>query len=143
MILKRGFTLIELLVVVAIAAFILSFVFVSVRDAKAKSRDVRREQDIKQLQSALGIYNINSRQFPICARSAINGASDCLSAALLGSGAVNVLPTDPLGGGTGECLAGGVFVYCYESDGGNYTLHHNLETNSIPGKSAGWQQTKP
>ena len=140
---KNGFTIIELLVVVAIATLILSFVFVSVREAKARSRDARREQDIKQLQNSLGIYHINRRQFPVCSLGAINSSSDCLSLAIFADNVANVLSLDPLGGGTGECLAAGVFVYCYESNGNDYTLHYNLETNSIPGKSTGWQKIGP
>lgn len=140
---NTGFTLVELLVVVAIAAFILSFVFVSLRDAKARGRDARREEDIKQLQNSLNIYHVNRRQFPACELGAINGADDCLSQAFFGDGVVNALPVDPLGGGTGECMLGGVFVYCYESNGGEYTLHYNLETDSIPGKLFGWQEVGP
>lgn len=138
-----GFTLIELVVVVAIAFFILSLVFVLMRDAKTRSRDARREEDVKQIQNSLGVYQINRRQFPSCSLGVINGASDCLSQALFDEGAVGAVAIDPLGGGSGTCLAGGSYVYCYESGGLDYTLHYNLETDSIPGKSAGWQQVKP
>ena len=139
----NGFTLIELLVVVALAAFILSIVFVSLREARARGRDARREEDIKQIQNALDIYNINRRQFPVCALSVINGSADCVSQTLLADNAVNAVAIDPLHGGVGVCLAEKSFIYCYESDGSSYTLHYNLETNTIPGKSAGWRQVKP
>jgi len=141
---KYGFTIVELLVVVAIATFILSVVFVFLRDAKTRGRDARREEDIKQLQNALSIYNINRRQFPVCALDAINGSDDCLSQALLADESITAVPPDPLGGSAGTCLGAGSHVYCYESaDGFDYTLHYNLETDSVAGKSAGWQSVRP
>ena len=141
---KNGFTIIELLVVLAIAVLILSIVFVSVRSAKAKGRDARREEDIKQLQNALNIYNVNSRVFPACALGVITGESDCLSLALKSDNIVGSVSTDPLGGGTGVCLDAASHVYCYESANGlTYTLRYNLETDTIPGKSSGWQQVNP
>ncbi len=141
---KRGFTVIELLVVIAMASFILSLVFVFFSDAKVRGRDARREEDVKQLQHALDLYNINRRQFPVCVLGAITGSSDCLSQALLGDNVINAVASDPLGGGTGTCLAQNSHVYCYESsNGSDYVLHYNLETDTIPGKSSGWQQVRP
>lgn len=142
---KKGFTIVELLVVIAIASFILSIVFVSVRDAKARGRDARREEDIKQIQNMLDIYHVNNRQYPACSLGVINGATDCLSLALIGEGIVSaVVASDPLHGSAGTCLADASHVYCYESASSeNYILHYNLETDTIPGKSAGWQATSP
>lgn len=142
---KSGFTTAELLVVLAIAVFILSIVFISFRDARANSRDARREEDIKQLQNALDIYHVNSRRFPICELSVINGSSDCLSQALKAEDTVGAVSTDPLGAGSGICLDAASHVYCYESapDGSIYTLRYNLETESIPGKVAGWREARP
>src|SRR3989344_839722 len=128
---QSGFTIIELLVVVAIAAFILSIVSVSFRDAKTRGRDARREEDLKQIQNSLNIYQVNRRQFPVCPLTVINGSSDCVSQAILGDNVANSLSTDPLHGGVGVCSAEGSYVYCYESDGSDYTLHYNLETNTI------------
>ncbi|OGZ29139.1 MAG: hypothetical protein A2931_04455 [Candidatus Niyogibacteria bacterium RIFCSPLOWO2_01_FULL_45_48] len=141
---KYGFTIVELLVVIAIAAFILSAVFVFLRDAKTRGRDARREEEIKQLQNALNVYNVNRRQFPVCALNVINSSDDCLSQALLADEATAAVPQDPLGGYAGTCLGAGSHVYCYESaDGSDYTLYYNLETDSVSGKSAGWQSVRP
>ncbi|MEK7566814.1 MAG: type II secretion system protein [Patescibacteria group bacterium] len=139
---RQGFTIIELLVVVTIAVFILSMVSISFRDAKARGRDARREEDLKQIQNALNIYQINRRQFPVCPLTVLDGSSDCLAQALLGDNVTNVLSIDPLHGGTGTCSAGGSYVYCYESDGSDYILRYNLETDTIIGKSAGWHEVK-
>lgn len=142
---KKGFTIIELLVVLAIIAMLSSFIFVMLKGAQAKNRDARREEDIKQVQNALGLYAVNAHRFPVCATQAvINGATDCLSQVLVASGAISGLPTDPLGRASGACGEPGSFVYCYQSpDGFSYTLRYALETDTIPGKSAGWQSVSP
>ena len=66
-------------------------------------------------------------------------------ATLINEGVVSSsLAVDPLGGGSGVCLAAGSYVYCYESDSPEaYTLHYYLETDSILGKSPGWQEASP
>lgn len=134
----------EVLIVTAIAAMILSGVFIYIRDAKAKSRDAQREHDIKQIQNALSMYVVNQGIFPVCELTVIDGTSDCLSSVLVGELLMPAVPTDPLHGSTGVCGADGSYVYCYQSlDGSTYSLQYNLETNSIPGKPAGWQQVGP
>ncbi len=145
---NSGFTLLEMLVVTALAAMILSFVFVSIRSAKQKSRDTRREADVKQLQSILSIYVTNRGLYPVCAtETIINGASDCFSSLLILSDAVqsNKLSTDPLASATGVCGAAGSYVYCYQSinNATSYIIRYSLETDSISGKSAGWQNVSP
>ncbi|MDP3784952.1 MAG: type II secretion system protein [bacterium] len=142
---KKGFTLIELLVVIAVIAMIISFIFVSAQTAKAKNRDARREEDMKQIQNALTLHETNARRFPLCnTEVVIEGTTDCLSQVLVASGAILGVPTDPLGKSQGICGQVSSFVYCYQStDGFSYTLRYALETNSIPGKSAGWQSVNP
>lgn len=137
--------MVELIVVLAIAVFILSIAFISFRGTRMNSRDARREEDIKQLQNALDIYHVNSRRFPICELGVINGSSDCLSAELRADDTVGAVSTDPLGGSSDACLEPTSHVYCYESasDGSVYTLHYNLETESIPGKASGWREARP
>lgn len=136
-----GFTIIELLVVVAIAAMILSIVFIFLQGVRTKSRDTRREQDIKQLQTALNLYEVNHRRFPIC--DPIDLIDQCLIP-LVTEGVIPVLPTDPFHGSTGVCEAEGSHVYCYKSArGSSYDLYYNLETDTILGKSAGWQKVGP
>lgn len=139
---KSGFTLLEVLVVVAIAGMIMSFVMSSMTKAKQKSRDSRREQDMKQFQNALSLYVSNTGLYPICASEVIiNGTTDCLSVALLTAQAMQGrVPVDPLRGATGTCGAAGSYVYCYQSANGfTYAIRYALETNEILGKSAGWQ----
>jgi len=143
---KPGFTLLEVLIVTAIIALIASFVVVNITSTKQKSRDVRREQDIKQIQNALNIYATNKGLYPACGGGGdyiiIDGTSDCLSSALIGNGSIDKLPTDPLRGSNGSCDNAGDYVYCYLSNGSAYIIHYALEGNTIPGKSPGWQAVK-
>jgi type II secretion system protein G len=60
----KGFTLIELLVVIAIIGLLASIVMVSLSGAKAKSRDARRQADIKNIQLALAIYYNDNGMYP-------------------------------------------------------------------------------
>jgi len=144
---EYGFTLLEMLVVVAIMAMLMSFTMASMRAAKQKNRDARREQDIKELQNALGLYATNTGLYPICASEVIIGSAGgaCLSDALMSSQATQgKVPTDPLGLTTGTCGTAGSYVYCYQSANGfTYTIRYVLETNTISGKSAGLQTAKP
>lgn len=141
---KSGFTLIEMLVVTALAAMILSVVFITVSNTKAKSRDARREHDIKEIQNALNLYQVNHRSFPQCGLTVINGSNDCLSAELVQDGAMMGVPIDPLRGSNGTCGDNQSYVYCYESnDGVGYEIRYHLETDSIPKKSKGWQTVGP
>lgn len=141
----RGFTILEILVVLAIAAMILSFTLFGYRDLKAKSRDSTREHDIKQIRNALDLYVNNTGNFPSCQGEAVIGSDLCLSDALLGVGVIPTLPVDPLGKISGICGSPNSYVYCYQTleDGFSYQIRYNLETDSILGKSKGWQAVSP
>lgn len=145
---KKGFTVIELLVVIAIIAMISSFAFTSLKSTRAKARDVRREEDIKQVQTALDLYAVTYRRFPDCGTDQViigSPGDACLSIALINAGAISGLPGDPVGGGSGtisDCgVTAGMFIYCYLSvnEGASYEITYNLETGNIPGKLQGWQ----
>ncbi|MBP7770824.1 MAG: prepilin-type N-terminal cleavage/methylation domain-containing protein [Candidatus Pacebacteria bacterium] len=60
----KGFTLIELLVVIAIIGILASIVMVSLSGAKEKSRDARRQADIKSIQLALSLYYSDNGMYP-------------------------------------------------------------------------------
>lgn len=145
-----GFTIIELLVVAVIIAMIASVAFTFMQNARSRSRDARREEDMKQIQTALDLYTVTYRHFPDCGSSAIIiGSSEdgCLSLALIGAGAISGLPQDPLGRANGDATGCGTnlgqFTYCYTSLGGgaSYQLNYQLETDTIQGKSKGWQSS--
>ncbi|MFC1751628.1 hypothetical protein ACFLY5_00595 [Patescibacteria group bacterium] len=129
----------EILVVVAIIAMIISFIIALSGDSRAQKRDARREQDIKQLQNALGLYESNNQLYPVCPRGVIDGSTDCLSKELIVATFMVGVPSDPLGGSDGICGGTDSFVYCYTSDGVVYTIEYALETDTVSGKSSGWQ----
>ncbi len=54
---KKGFTLIELLVVIAIIGLLSTIAVVSLNSARQKGRDAKRVADIRQIQTALELYN--------------------------------------------------------------------------------------
>ena len=63
---KNGFTLLELLVVIGIIGVLVSLAAVSYSSAQRKSRDSRRQGDMKSIQSALEVsYSENSYVYPI------------------------------------------------------------------------------
>lgn len=53
---RDGFTLLELLVVIGIIAVLVSLATVAYSSAQRKSRDSRRQADMKAIQSALEVY---------------------------------------------------------------------------------------
>lgn len=142
---KRGFTLIELLVALGIMALIAAISFVFLSPSAAKGRDARREADIKSIQGALNLYINQKGGYPVCAaETVIDGSNDCLSSVLLSEGTIQSVPLDPKYIGTSACGGANSFVYCYQSsDGISYTIRYQLETDSVPQKSAGWQIINP
>jgi len=147
---RAGFTIVELLVVVSIIG-ILAAVGVSLfSEPRAKSRDARRESDIKELRKGLSLYSNDYGAYPICDLVALDGSTDCLSKALRDAGAMSATPRDPRNN-NGTCLTNNAFAYCYESNnnGTNYSLYYRIETSSIKpsglplADSPGWYVINP
>lgn len=134
---RSGFTIIELLVVIAIMALLTAVAFALFSNARAKSRDSKREVDAKSLQDILALYVTNTRVYPITDASGVYlDGTDAVSIALVAAGAAPSIPRDPLNTGS--------YRYHYLSiDGTTYTITYYLETNTVPGKSAGQQQAGP
>lgn len=132
---KKGFTLVELLVVVAIIAILISIVVANIRSAKEKARDDRRMSDMRTLQNALGLYQINKGQYPIY-DGLITGIidSDVMSTALIGEMVIKTIPLDPI-----NKEAGGIsYIYSYKSENGStHEIKFCLETNTIQGYTKG------
>ena len=127
----RGFTLIELLVVIAIIGILSSVVLASLNSARAKSRDARRQSDIKQLQLALELYyDANGQTYPI-RTSVATGLEANVAAGLAGvvgtgngSAAVSptyisTIPDDP--------QTAGAYYYLSDASGSTYCIGANLE----------------
>jgi len=116
----RGFTLIELLVVIAIIAILASIILASLNSARTKSRDARRVADLKELQLALELYNNDNSQYPPAGAGVYTAQLVSSLSALVSSGYISVLSTDPVGGGS----INGANAYTYQplySSGGTFS----------------------
>ena len=132
---KDGFTIIELLVVVAIIGMLSSLILLQIQEARAKARDVQREQDIKNIQSSMALYVVNNQTYPVTNAIALDG-TDPVSQELINKESMPKIPLDPFNRDN--------YVYTYASaDGSTYTLTYYLETDTVPGKSAGQQIATP
>lgn len=156
MIMRRGFTLIELLVVISIISLLSSIVLGSINEARAKTRDAKRIQDILQVQKALELYaadhdghyppdplgkpDVDGNPFP--------GVScwECLNVPTWGSWIydinrlfdlnpyIKIRPCDPLStvNGNGSCVSSATTFrgYMYKSDsklhGDSYAADYRL-----------------
>lgn len=103
---KKGFTLIELLVAITIAAIIATVGLTSYTKAQEKSRDARRKNDIRSLQTALELYYQRNSAYPAN-----------ISSATLTTTYINKVPTDPKTGS----------AYFYSSSATSYKLCARLE----------------
>ncbi|MFH1780388.1 MAG: type II secretion system protein [Candidatus Nealsonbacteria bacterium] len=119
---KKGFTLIELLVVIAIIGILSSVVLVSMQGARAKARDARRLQDMKQIVTALQLYFNKYERYPsISGDGCCDGwdqgpcGTDVFIGALTTEGFLKT-PVDPSGGTGTDCY--GYNYYRYSA--GNY-----------------------
>lgn len=134
---KSGFTLVELLVVISIIALLSSVVFASINSARAKARDARRAEDMRQIFIALNFFYDQNGCLPLTSGSACPGtgaysepnagAWDYSSQGgfmqfLSNSGFLSRVPTDPVNNMTGDAAPSGSFAYryyCYDSSNPN------------------------
>lgn len=132
--LRKAFTLIELLIVIAIIGILATLIFVNVNLARKKARDAKRLADLKNLQTAVEMYNQDSSTgaFPITTGSTATSATwwgNCSSTGItqkstwivgLAPTYISSLPSDPLS--TNRC-------YSYASNGTDYKIVATLEND--------------
>jgi len=129
---KKGFTLIELLIVIAIIGLLSTIVMVSLNRARAKARDVRRIEDLKQLQKAVEMYYDNNGAYPQPCRGYGLWSSHCPDYGNCDTNYImnivpayiSVLPIDPR---WDESFRG----YLYYSDNVNYMILAHFTTETI------------
>ena len=164
---SQGFTLIELLVVVAIIGLLASIAVVALQSARGEARDTKRIADMKQIYTALQIYNDKYGEFPTdisngllnCGgpppmgwiRSGYTGNGENFLAELELDGIMTQVPVDPI-----KKDIPGIPDYCYgyfrfgagyngcDATRGNYfvLMIKDLETWDGPGPhptSPGWR----
>jgi len=118
---KSGFTLIELLVVIAIIGVLATIVLVSLNTARKKSRDVRRESDLRQMNLALEMFFDDYGCYPDEGTNAALDSTDACNGNSFGTNYLNAIPTDPKDGS----------AYTYESD----TTTYCIDTVQLESKS--------
>jgi prepilin-type N-terminal cleavage/methylation domain-containing protein len=132
---KRGFTLIELLVVISIIGLLSTIAMTSLNSARVKARDAKRAADIRQIITALNLYQDQYGCLPITAGSGCPGAGgysesnagswDYSSQGgfltfLQTSGIMPKVPVDPINNTTGDGTPAGSTAYryyCYSGGG--------------------------
>ena len=120
---KRGFTLIELLVVIAVIGILASVILASLNSARAKARDTRRMEDLRQIVLALELYYDSNGFYPQtdCGWDC-NGyrysdnATSWAALALDLAPYISKLSTDPLNTGGAPWAVGG-YTYTYGNVG--------------------------
>lgn len=124
---KKGFTLIELLIVIAIIGLLATIVIVVYGTAKSASRDTKRLADLRQIGTALELYNNDENRYPIGADVAL-GAEDtaCLNASGWQSAGcdgayMGKVPNDP---------QSGHYIYSSATNSNYYTISAALEGSS-------------
>lgn len=149
---KSGFTLIELLIVITIIGLLATAFGIGVNRWRMRTRDSQRVSDIRVIQQGLAFYFYRSDYsgaYPV-ADTYITG-TDSLSTALINSGAMSIVPKDPLNSEDYRYYYCSLEANCSaldgsgtdEPDGISYILMYYLETNAISGKSQGQNFATP
>ncbi len=147
---NHGFTLIELLVVISIIALLSTIVLASLQTARAKSRDAKRIELVKEYANALELYRTDNGTYPVvttgtyyCLGEAQTGTNnECYGASSDGLTSLNNLlktyipgppaSTDPLVV-SGNDLHGIVYTLCPTNGGvicpAAYQLKWYMEVN--------------
>jgi prepilin-type N-terminal cleavage/methylation domain-containing protein len=111
---KRGFTLVELMVVIAIATILTTVVISSTSGSRARSRDLRRQADVREIQLGLELYKDVNHDYPVTGDGVTGGATwqnPLLQDKFLSQ---TVVPPNP--------PAGLNYIYEHSSSGKHYCL---------------------
>ncbi|MFA6417135.1 MAG: prepilin-type N-terminal cleavage/methylation domain-containing protein [Patescibacteria group bacterium] len=127
---KKGFTLIELLVVIAIIGLLTTMSVLALQSSRARARDAKRLSDVKQLQTALGLYEHDAQSYPATA-SITPGASISYNGVVY----MALVPAPPIP--DDGCSGSAAYTYAMQTVSGDqtsYTLKYCLgaTTAEIP-----------
>src|SRR3989344_7036318 len=113
---RSAFTLIELLVVMSLIGILVAITTISFDNARQKSRDSRRKQDLQAIKSALILYYQDNKKFPATVSELMPTYT-------------KQLPQDPLQQAAGnDCAKTNVYCYFLNADG-TFVLWAQLENS--------------
>ncbi len=75
---EKGFTVIEILFVILIIIILAGISILALNGQRAKARDARRVDDVRQVQTALEFYYSDENEYPIVSQSIILGNSQAI-----------------------------------------------------------------
>jgi len=117
-------------------------VVISVRNIKAKARDVERVSEMNSMITVLGLYHADYNLYPVF-DDYITGIDD-FSVAIRATKYISNIPTDPSEMDSNSCGSLTGYHYYYQStDGRDYILGYCLETNSMQGRPQGENYLSP
>lgn len=129
---RAGFTLIELLVVIAIIGMLASLVLASLNSARARSRDARKQNDLRQISIALQLFFDTNKRMP----NNYSGGGQCegdgfyeqAMGELVTGGFLKSIPKSPGGA-----------VYCFYNYGAGNNVGVIMETTleTVPNSTTG------
>jgi type II secretory pathway pseudopilin PulG len=131
--------LIELLVVVAIISLLSSVVMAALNDARARARDARRIEDLRQINTALQLYLQDHAEAPDFGDpndsydhiiSSAGNTSAWASFELALSPYIKKLPTDPLNGRQNKHPVGGCSTENFSTSCSYQYYYKRLDFNS-------------
>ena len=133
---RRGFTLIELLVVIAIIGMLSTLAVVALSSARQKGRDATRLANMKSVQTALELFNVENNGYPkVNQETKLSGL--CISGSVANpftnacpndaTKFLEKVPADPTPGADGFKYIG---INCGTAICPDYRLIFNLEGNT-------------
>lgn len=130
----KRFSLFELLLVIAILGLLSTIAVIAISNARQKSRDAARLEDMTEIKTALELYFNDTNRYPEAKEPVVLGKGnfDCLSAS---GWAAAGCETSYLVDAPANPTPGGV-AYQYSSDGSTYQVVFELETQ-VGDKAAG------